>query len=179
MKLSFKDLASIFSLGHRFGEEAGENVEELQRMLDDEEIQVEAEKLPQVPDERWTGTWALIRIGPYFSGPMKIGIFTGSGPHQVVCARAALWLEQRGMNWSDSALDYAGGAADVASEDQTVFVEAGYTQARKVVRAARAGISVLVAPYGEPLIGYFFRPTEKCKHVRPGDGSGMYLPLVK
>lgn len=87
-------------------------------------------------------------------------MFSGGDAHQRICARAALWLEGRGLDWQDgNCLYYPGGVADVLSSDGSIAVEAGYTNAAKIIEALYAKISMLVAPYPErDLFGYFFEP---------------------
>lgn len=88
-----------------------------------------------------------------------------------------------GYDWDDRDLHYEGGVADVVARDARIAVEAGHTQAEKVVCALREGWSVLVVPYPSEggylwtvaLTGFLFTATSTYKHTPPTESSGKYL----
>jgi hypothetical protein len=137
----------------------------LDLLLSRGDASVTIENVPRIPEGRWLDRGVLIRKLPYEG--LQFGLFSGKDAHQVVCARAAIWLENRGLNWhGGNCLHYPGGIADVLSFDKLIAVEAGYTQSKKVLDALCAKVSVLVVPYPDeggwmieaPLKGYFFEP---------------------
>lgn len=148
-------LDEIFAVGHFFSQSLQWEVEELQKLLDEGFASLTEVSLPTIPANRLE-RGLLLRREPQQDRP-SIGIFSGRDAHQHLCARAALWLEGLGLDWQDgNCLYYPGGTADVLSCDESIAVEVGYTGAKKVVRALRANVSVLVVPYlgGGP--GFFF-----------------------
>ena len=67
--------------------------------------------------------------------------------HKRLCARVAAWLKQKGRDWTATSLGYAGGVADVASVDQRLFAECGYTKPEKILWGLNEGLDMLVASY--------------------------------
>lgn len=90
------------------------------------------------------------RIGlpPPSNDPIVLGQFSGSGAHQKLCSSAAKWLEANGRRWTSRGCHCAGGVADLATLDGTLFVEAGDTEAAKVVACLSAGQQVMIVPWG-------------------------------
>lgn len=141
------NLADVFSFGHIWGECNSKQMELLQQVLNENAAQVACVELPAVPYDLWL--WQR---------------FSGSAGHQGLCARTAAWLTAQGYAWSAYPRDlgYGGGWADVATTDQRIMVECGYTQARKVLRGLAAGHQVLVAPYDDTL-AYLFAPVKQAR----------------
>lgn len=77
---------------------------------------------------------------------------TGQEEHQVLCALGWMFVQEvLGISCHSnggSSCAYAGGWADVAAEDGSLFVECGTTSVEKVPRAMVVGQKVLVLPYG-------------------------------
>lgn len=92
---------------------------------------------------------------------LTLAPFSGrTDEHRHLCAQAARWLERQGWTWglTRATLTYAGGIADVAAPSARVYVECGYTQGEKVLRALVADERVLVVPYlgTVPTVGFLF-----------------------
>jgi hypothetical protein len=81
----------------------------------------------------------------------KIQLYHFSGrtdEHRELCARAAQWLTRKGRHWTarQDHLGYAGGIADVATPDGSLFVECGYVRPEKILRGLLQA-DMLVVPY--------------------------------
>jgi integrase len=76
---------------------------------------------------------------------------TGQGAHQILCALGWMFIQEvLGVpchSRGGSSCAYAGGWADVAAEDGSIFVECGTLNVEKVPAAMAAGQKVLVLPY--------------------------------
>ena len=87
--------------------------------------------------------------------------------HKRLCAAAVTWVESlgQGHEWDPERPVYESGIADVlihAPGDDTpaLAVEAGYTEAEKLLRAGEVGTPVLVVPYfSGPPYGALFAAT--------------------
>lgn len=96
----------------------------------------------------------------------------GKAEHKRLCSSAAKWLEAQGRAWTLEKRHYAGGLADLAASDGSVFVEAGDTEIHKVVDALRAGQQLLLVPYGHRgvlgllLTGRITRPRFSAEEMR-------------
>jgi len=77
---------------------------------------------------------------------------TGQEEHRTLCALGWMFVEEvLGVpchSKGGSSCAYAGGWADVAAEDGSIFVECGTLNVEKVPAAMAAGQKVLVLPYG-------------------------------
>lgn len=89
--------------------------------------------------------------------------------HQLLCARAAAWLEDRGYKWSVQRRDlyYAGGCvADVRALGVPLYVECGATRALKALKALADDARVLICPYiGEEDRGYLFHRAQPLRRM--------------
>lgn len=102
-----------------------------------------------------------VTLPPSYSLDERLS-FSGGVTHQRLCSSAARWLAMRGKRWTADAkdLDYAGGKADVAAKDGSIFVEAGDTSSRKVIKAIEAGQTVLLVPFSDDgVVGYLLAPS--------------------
>lgn len=111
---------------------------------------------------------------------------SGGESHQSLCALAVAYLHAIGKEFSfggDSSCSYAGGWADVAAADGSIYVECGTLNTYKPIAAMLAGETLMVLPYtlgcnklGERLVEKldpFPDPTEAdgprwMKHLRLG-----------
>lgn len=86
------------------------------------------------------------------------GLFSGKTlEHKQLCFYGAVWLRSIGKQFSLN-LHYSGGIADVFSEDRSIAIECGYTQARKALDAVRDDTTLAVIPYTTTDIIFLFSP---------------------
>lgn len=105
-----------------------------------------------------------VNLLPTHDAPIDIKQFSGrSNRHRQLCASSAVWLRSIGKVWTTGSkeLRYAGGRADVAASDGTIFVECGYTQSRKIMDGLRQRRTMVVVPYQENVTAYVFVPVGK------------------
>jgi hypothetical protein len=166
-----ENLDEVFAVGEYFSQTLRSEARELGQLLLQGAVKLSLEQMPLVPEGRWLqGREVLMRREPVDDRDrLPFGAFSGKGAHQAICARAAVWLENRGLDWDGgNTLYYPGGTADVLASDKSIAVEAGYTGAKKVIASLCSDrhVSVLVVPYPReggvmdvaPLNGYFFEP---------------------
>lgn len=128
---------TIFALHEGFGEKFARNITDLAEEIRAGTITAGVFHVPCIDyataDLRW------------------LGQFSGKEEHQSICGAAALWMTERGWEWSAKPKDlgYPGGIADVVALAERIAVEAGYTRASKVLEACGAGWRVIVVPYVE------------------------------
>lgn len=75
---------------------------------------------------------------------------SGGAGHQSLCALAAVYLHAIGKEFlvgGASACSYAGGWADAAAKDGSLYVECGTLNTRKPILAMLAGDALMVLPY--------------------------------
>ena len=140
------DLEHVFAFGYKWGECNPEAMARLQQALQEGAAQVTVVALPTCAYD--LDLWRQ---------------FSASAGHRELCARAAAWLTAQGHTWTAYRRDlaYCGGCADVATTDQRIMVECGYTQTGKVLCALAQGRMVLVAPEGAT--AYLFTPSDQAR----------------
>lgn len=156
-------LDEIFSYGYEWGTTSERDMERIQLALKKKWATAHVVDLPKLNR----------------NDPIRYKFEQTSGGHMDLCAQAARWLEARGKEWSGTWRDlgYVGCVADVAAKDRSLFVECGYTQAGKILRALANKLTVLVIPYGTPENeGYLFQPVNAAaimELIMPKDYSNM------
>lgn len=142
----------------------------LQRLLADESVRLDAVKLPaKRPDARTA--------------------YSGGEAHRLLCDCAARWLESQGGALAPyNEPTYAGGRADLASDDLSIAVECGYTNPGKVLKMLRSGGRLLIVPHTEDAepIGYLFSardgklaPDREAEEMARAAISARAVPYVR
>jgi len=101
-------------------------------------LEVKEVVLPLFDEARWLGD----ALGSTFK--------EGSKEHRVLCARAAQWMEEKGIPWTTNRhlLSFSGGLADVAAADGSLVAECGnLSSERKIQGAIEEGKDFLHIPY--------------------------------
>lgn len=174
------NLYQVFSYGNRYGECDPRNIIKLGRELSHANV-----------------TISLQRIPPYKEDIIPSRGFSGNTEdHKVLCARSALWLQERGIKWVGSQ-NYAGGRSDVTAIEERIVVECGYTNAYKALESLSDGWFFMVVPYAtessaaldvnyndeligfsaldvknDELIGFYFAPAKELIYKRELQASG-------
>ncbi len=85
-----------------------------------------------------------------FDDPKLLRHMSGGSSHRSLCAVAASYLTAIGKDVlirGDSSCSYAGGWADVAAQDGSIYVECGTLNTRKPIDAMLSGETLMVLPY--------------------------------
>lgn len=87
--------------------------------------------------------------------------------HKLLCGRAATWLLSQGYGWTQLNTGYgAYGEADLRAKTLPLYVECGYTEARKVLLGLEQRCDVLVCPYGMRGTALWFYRTVPLREMR-------------
>lgn len=157
------DLEHVFSFRCTYGTHDRASLELFLRNLEAKTIAVTVVTLPRHGEACTsvsTSAFRPCRCTEACTLPHPLGFSGRSMAHMFLCSRAAAWLSSVGRTWSaaPNLCSYAGGAADVAETGGEIFVECGFTNVRKALDGLAAKQQVVVAPYADDEVGYWFRP---------------------
>jgi len=116
----------------------------------------------------------------------------GSGAHKELCAISALYCKQlapdKSIIFDCDATYYAGGRADLALEDHSIFVECGMLSGgggvERVLSAIKAHQTLLLVPYPEgrgtdAAVGWKFTPTAMYPKIKHNPGPSYWLAVYE